>query len=373
MNNVKPQLEAIAQTLAKRLAQGLRGLGAAQTTLATAAARASRQFQSELAKFKLAELSPSTWSLVVAGSAGAIAALGVSFGAHLLDNSSARVVQLDENIAALSRRADLLERTDSESFASSRTALTALDNRVAAAESAIAKSTALTHSAISEIQKTVSAQLAPHVSSTGETAAVSPDLGPLEMRIAALEGKAKPHGPAHAETGALEPADGGHAPGAFPPFDSGNFAPLLIWLALSFGLLYLLMSKIALPRVENILHARAGKITKDLSEAHAFRAQSEQAAAAHDKTIADARTKAQTVAQETQFKLNAEADAKRHALESNLNAKLASAEAQIVETKAKAMANVEEIARGAAADIVRHITGKPADPKAIDAAIAAKS
>src|ERR1700731_1008525 len=88
------------------------------------------------------------------------------------------------------------------------------------------------------------------------------------------------------------PAGGGHGETTFPPFDPVNFTPMLIWLALSFGLLYLLMSKIALPRVESVLHTRAHKITKDIGEANAFRAQSEEAAAAHDKTIADAKAKA---------------------------------------------------------------------------------
>src|SRR6202045_5158194 len=88
------------------------------------------------------------------------------------------------------------------------------------------------------------------------------------------------------------PATSGHGETSFPPFDPANFTPMLIWLALSFGLLYLLMSKIALPRVESILHARAHKITKDIGEANAFRARSEEAAAAHDKTIAEAKAKA---------------------------------------------------------------------------------
>jgi F-type H+-transporting ATPase subunit b len=171
-------------------------------------------------------------------------------------------------------------------------------------------------------------------------------------------------------SGTLEPSDIDHGPNAFPPFDSANFAPLVIWLALSFGLLYLLMSKIALPRVENILHTRAAKISKDLGEAHAFRKQSEQAAEAHEKTIADARAKAQALAQEMQAKINTETEAKRHGLEGELNAKLAAAEAQIAETKAKAMTNVEGIARAAAAAIVERITGQPANPKAIAAALA---
>jgi F-type H+-transporting ATPase subunit b len=166
------------------------------------------------------------------------------------------------------------------------------------------------------------------------------------------------------------PADMDHGPSAFPPFETANFMPMLIWLALSFGLLYFLMSKIALPRVENILRTRANKITKDISEANAFRTQSEQAAAQHDKTIADARAKALALAQETHAKLNAETEAKRVALESELNAKLAAAEAQILEMKAKAMSNVEGIANETAAAIVEHITGKPADPRAIKAAVA---
>ncbi|MGH6820628.1 MAG: F0F1 ATP synthase subunit B', partial [Methylocella sp.] len=124
-----------------------------------------------------------------------------------------------------------------------------------------------------------------------------------------------------AGTGA--PAGGGHGETSFPPFDPVNFTPMLIWLSLSFGLLYLLMSKIALPRVESILHTRADKITRDIGEANAFRARSEEAAAAHDKTIAEAKSKALALAQETHAKLNAESEANRLALEAELNARLA--------------------------------------------------
>jgi F-type H+-transporting ATPase subunit b len=167
------------------------------------------------------------------------------------------------------------------------------------------------------------------------------------------------------------PAGGGHGETSFPPFDPVNFTPMLIWLSLSFGLLYLLMAKIALPRVESILHARAHKITKDIGEANAFRVRSEEAAAAHDKTIADAKAKALALAQETHARLNAETEANRVALEGELNARLAASETQILEMKAKAMGNVEAIASEAAAAIVRHITGKPADNEAIARAIAA--
>jgi F-type H+-transporting ATPase subunit b len=157
----------------------------------------------------------------------------------------------------------------------------------------------------------------------------------------------------------------------FPPFDPVNFTPMLVWLALSFGALYLLMAKVALPRVQTILLARAHKISADIADAHKLRAQSEAASAAHDKLIADAKSEALALAQETHAKLLAETESRRDALESELNAKLADSEAHIVETKARAMSNIETIAGEAAAAIVQRITGRPADQAAIATAIAA--
>jgi F-type H+-transporting ATPase subunit b len=156
----------------------------------------------------------------------------------------------------------------------------------------------------------------------------------------------------------------------FPPFDSTNFTSLLIWLVLTFGVLYWLMSRIALPRVASILEARHHKINTDVLAAHAKRKEADQAAAGYQKTLNDARANAQSLAQETQTRLAAEAEAKRHTLEAELSAKLVAAEKQIEDTKAKAMANVDQIAQETAVAIVEHITGKPADTAAVAGAIA---
>src|SRR6202047_5561452 len=107
-------------------------------------------------------------------------------------------------------------------------------------------------------------------------------------------------------SGTGTPASGGQGETSFPPFDPVNFTPMLIWLSLSFGLFYLLMSKIALPRVESILHIRAHKITKDIGEANAFRARSQEAAAAHDKPITGAKAEALALAPENHARLTSE-------------------------------------------------------------------
>ena len=93
--------------------------------------------------------------------------------------------------------------------------------------------------------------------------------------------------------------------GSFPPFDPNNFAAELIWLAITFGAIYLLMSKIALPRVAKILAARKDKIDSDLATAAKAQEDAAAAAAAHEKTLADAKVKAQDLGNAAHAEFNA--------------------------------------------------------------------
>lgn len=159
--------------------------------------------------------------------------------------------------------------------------------------------------------------------------------------------------------------DGGHASGVFPPFDPSTFGGQLIWLALVFGALYLLMSKIGLPQVESILAARKAAHEGDLAEAARLRAETEEAIAAFDKALADARAHAEEIGASTRDKLNAEIMAKRKAFDAELTANLDAEERTIAEAKAKAMKNVGEIAAEATISIIQHLTGTA--PRAAEA------
>src|SRR5262245_59976427 len=88
----------------------------------------------------------------------------------------------------------------------------------------------------------------------------------------------------------------------FPPFDPATFASQLFWLALTFIVLYLLMSRVALPRIGSILKQRRNKIEGDLGEAQRLKGESDVAIAAHEKALADARGRAQALANETRDK-----------------------------------------------------------------------
>jgi F-type H+-transporting ATPase subunit b len=166
--------------------------------------------------------------------------------------------------------------------------------------------------------------------------------------------------------------EGGHQ--AFPPFETATFPSQLLWLAITFGGLYYVMSKIALPKVGEVIATRKARIARDLDDAADMQKKADEAAAAHEKVLADARLRAQALAQEQRDKLTAEADARRKGVEADLAAKLAAAEQQIGTSRSQAMRNVEGIARDAASAIYERILGRPANPDAIaSAVVAAKS
>ena len=100
-----------------------------------------------------------------------------------------------------------------------------------------------------------------------------------------------------AETTAHSETPAGHT--AFPPFQSEHFPSQLVWLAVSFVLLYALMSRIALPRIGAILAARSRAVSDDLAAAERLKEQSNAAQAAYEKALADARTRAQATASAT--------------------------------------------------------------------------
>lgn len=159
--------------------------------------------------------------------------------------------------------------------------------------------------------------------------------------------------------------------GAFPPFNADTFGSQLLWLALTFGALYFLMSRLALPRVASILEMRSDRIANDLAEAERLRGKTEAAIASYEASLAEARGNAQKIAGETRDSVQKETDAQRKKLEEELGSRLARAEEQIASTKDKALSSVRAIAVDAASDIVAQLLGTRPDAKDIEAAVKA--
>ncbi|WP_442874216.1 F0F1 ATP synthase subunit B [Devosia sp. SL43] len=165
---------------------------------------------------------------------------------------------------------------------------------------------------------------------------------------------ADPTADTHATT---EAHGGGHDSGVFPPFDPATFPSQLLWLAITFGALYLLMSKIALPRIGGILENRKSIIDADLAAADASRQKTDAAIAAYEAALAAAKAKAQGIANESREAITADLAAKRSAVEADLTAKVTAAEARISATKTEALTHVDEIATETAQTVVTQLVG----------------
>ena len=170
-------------------------------------------------------------------------------------------------------------------------------------------------------------------------------------------------------TSAHTTAPGG-AKAPFPPFNKEYFASQFVWFVIAFVALYLIIAKLAIPQIGGIMAARSKRVADDLAEANGLKEQSDAALAAYEKALADARARAQALANETRDKLNAEAEQTRKVLEGKLNAKLAEAEKTIAATKQAAMANIEAVAVDTAIAIVERLIGTAPGAKTAQDAVA---
>lgn len=171
-------------------------------------------------------------------------------------------------------------------------------------------------------------------------------------------------------TEAHEGVAGEHAVGVFPPFDPSTFASQLLWLAITFGALYLIISRAAMPRIGSILEQRRTRIEGDLKEADRLRQETDRAIAAYEQALAEARQRAHAIAEETRTSIRTDIDGKRQAVEAGLSRKVSEAEAAIQASKAQALQSVDAIAADTATELVTRITGE-ASPADVQAAVAA--
>ncbi|MBX3496139.1 MAG: F0F1 ATP synthase subunit B' [Parvibaculum sp.] len=153
-----------------------------------------------------------------------------------------------------------------------------------------------------------------------------------------------------------------------PQLEFHTFVPQLVWLAITFGFLYLMMARVALPRIANVLEERRDRIADDLDQAEQFKRQTDEAIAAYEKALADARANAHEIAQATRDKLNEETERQRKSIEARLAEKIAAAEKQIAATKEKALGNVRAVAIEVADAVVTELLGS-ADRAAAERAV----
>lgn len=162
-----------------------------------------------------------------------------------------------------------------------------------------------------------------------------------------------------------------------PQLDPSTFSPQLVWLAITFALLYILMARVALPRIGNVLAERQEKIDDNLSAAEELRAQAQADAETYATELAAAREQARTAIQKATQEASAESQAKHDQLGQRMAAQIKAAEAEIDRAKTSARASIREAAVGVAQAATQRLIGmapsEQATATAVDRALQGRS
>ncbi len=160
------------------------------------------------------------------------------------------------------------------------------------------------------------------------------------------------------------------APG-MPQLDFSTWGNQIFWLVLALIAIYMILSRVALPRIGAVLAERAGTITNDLSAAEDLKAKALEAEDAYNKALADARAEAHRIVEEAKLEIKADLDIAIAKADTEIAAKSAESEKAIAEIRASAMENVKVVAKDTAKEIVAAMGGK-ADAKTVTAAVTAR-
>ncbi len=174
----------------------------------------------------------------------------------------------------------------------------------------------------------------------------------------------------HGTTETTEAPQGHEGGGGLPQLQFEHWGGQIVWLLLIFAVLYVVLSKVLLPRVSGAIDERGGKIAGDIADARRMKDEAEAQARAAAAEVAEARAKAQKTAADAKAKASAEAAERQAKEEAALAEKLASAEASIQAARDQAMSQVRVVAEETAGAIVEKLTGKAASTAELKSALA---
>ncbi|MAV88558.1 MAG: F0F1 ATP synthase subunit B' [Rhodospirillaceae bacterium] len=154
-----------------------------------------------------------------------------------------------------------------------------------------------------------------------------------------------------------------------PQLDISTFLPQIVWLIITFGVLYILMAKLALPRIGSILEQRQNRIEDNLGMAQNLKRESEADAKAYEAAIVEAREQARSSIQLAIKEMSEQSQRRQSELNDRLVAELKSAEERIGEAKKKAMSNISETAEDIVLDAAESLIGVAPSKDSIRSAV----
>jgi F-type H+-transporting ATPase subunit b len=162
-----------------------------------------------------------------------------------------------------------------------------------------------------------------------------------------------------------------HAQG-MPQLDFSTFPNQIFWLVVTLIVIYLLMSRVALPRIASVLTERHGAIQSDLDKADEMKAKAVEAETAYNQALVDARAEAQSIVAHARAEIQKDLDVAMLKADAEIAVKTEESAAAIKEISANAVAAIKVVANDTAKEIVKTMMPGAGDAKAVKAAVTAR-
>jgi len=154
-----------------------------------------------------------------------------------------------------------------------------------------------------------------------------------------------------------------------PQLDIATFSSQIAWLVITFGAMFLIIWRVAVPKISDTLEARQKRIDDYLNKAGDFKRDAEAAIKAYEESLADARSAAHSAIAEAQATLMEETEARDAELNDKVHAMLVESEANISKAVEDAMDNVREVAQEVSAAAVERLLGESMEAGDVAAAV----
>ena len=161
--------------------------------------------------------------------------------------------------------------------------------------------------------------------------------------------------------------------GGMPQLNPEFWVSQIFWLVLTFGLLYIILSKLILPKISNNLESRKSQILENIETAEKQREESEKKLKEFEKIILDSKIEAKNYFNEARQKILEDITIKKNSLDKDIDDEISAAEQEIKNLKTASSEKIKNIAIETSSELIKQLIGEEANNSSISAIVEEQS
>ena len=143
----------------------------------------------------------------------------------------------------------------------------------------------------------------------------------------------------------------------------------IFWLVLTFGMLFIILSKLILPKISKNLEARKSQILENIEAAEKQREESENKIKEYEKIILNGKNEAKNYFNEERIKILKDINKKKEILKNEINKEIKAVEKEIIDLKNNAPEKINKIAIETSSDLIKKLIGIEVNNSSISAIV----